>query len=79
MPTIIHFVGRDQLLVREDETEVRAAFDAAGGRPLMLTHQRTGNTVFVNPGQITYWRGRRAARSAGEGYRAGVSRIPSLS
>ena len=79
MTTIIHFVGRDQLMVREDETEVQAAFDAAAGGPLALTHQRTGDPVFVNPGQITYWRGRRAARAGMEAYRAGMSRLPSLS
>ncbi len=79
MPTIIHFVGRDQLMVREDETEVQDAFDASGGRPLALTHQRTGEAVFVNPGQITYWRGRRAARAGSESYRAGIARLPSLS
>jgi hypothetical protein len=54
VPTIIHFVGRDQLMVRESEGEVQEAFDRAGGRPLSLTHQRTGAPVFVNPGQITY-------------------------
>jgi hypothetical protein len=80
MTTIIHFVGRDQLMVREDETEVRAAFDASGGgRPLALTHQRTGDPVFVNPSQITYWRGRRAARAGVEAYRASTTRLPSLS
>jgi len=79
MTTIIHFVGRDQLMVREDETEVQAAFDTSSGRPLALTHQRTGDPVFVNPGQITYWRGRRAARAGMEAYRASRARLPSLS
>ena len=79
MATIIHFVGRDQLMVREDGAEVQAAFDASGGGPLALTHQRTGDPIFVNPGQITYWRGRRAARAGMESYRAGMARLPSLS
>ena len=79
MSTIIHFVGREQLMVREDETEVQAAFRASDGRPLALTHQRTGDPVFVNPGQITYWRGRHAARAGVDAYRAGMARVPSLS
>lgn len=58
MPTIIHFVGRDQLMVREDEGEVQAAFNENDGRPVALTHQRSGNPVFVNLGQVTYWQGR---------------------
>lgn len=77
VPTIIHFVGRDQLMVRESEDEVQAAFDRSGGGPLALTHQRTGSAVFVNPGQITYWQGRSATRA--DSYRAGMARIPSLS
>lgn len=58
MPTIIHFVGRDQIMVREAEEEVQAAFDASGGAPAALTHHRTGRAVFVNLGQVTYWQGR---------------------
>lgn len=58
MATIIHFVGKDQVMVREDESEVQAAFVEAGGRPVALTHQRTGNPVFVNVAQVTYWHGR---------------------
>ena len=77
VPTIIHFVGREQLMVRESEDEVREAFDGSDGRPLALTHQRTGNPVFVNPGQITYWQGRASTRA--DAYRAGMARIPSLS
>jgi hypothetical protein len=77
VPTIIHFVGREQLMVRESEAEVLEALDQVGGRPLPLTHQRTGSPVFVNPGQITYWQGRAAARA--DSYRAGRARIPSLS
>ncbi len=65
MATIIHFVGKDQVMVREDETEVQAAFIEGGGRPVPLTHHRTGNPVFINVGQVTYWQGRggRAERS----------------
>jgi hypothetical protein len=77
VPTIIHFVGRDQLMVRESEDEVQAAFHESDGGPLALTHQRTGNPVFVNPGQITYWQGRAGTRA--DSYRAGMARIPSLS
>ena len=58
MATIIHFVGRDQVMVREDEGEVQATFAASDGRPVALTHHRSGNPVFVNLGQVTYWRGR---------------------
>ena len=58
MPTIIHFVGRDQIMVREDEEQVHAALGASGGMPVALTHHRTGNPVFVNLGQVTYWQGR---------------------
>jgi hypothetical protein len=76
VPTIIHFVGRDQLMVREGEDELADAFDRASGRPLALTHQRTGNPVFVNPGQITYWQARSAGRA--DAYRAGIDRVPSL-
>lgn len=79
MPTIIHFVGRDQLMVRESEEEVQAAFAESAGKPLALTHQRTGDPVFVNPSQITFWRGRRPARGSIDAYRAGVARLPSLS
>jgi hypothetical protein len=76
VPTIIHFVGGDQLLVRESEGEVQEAFDRGGGRPLALTHQRTGRPVFVNLGQITYWRSRAPRRP--DAYRSGLARIPSL-
>lgn len=58
MATIIHFVGRDQVMVREDEGEVQSAFAGSEGRPVALTHHRTGNPVFVNLGQVTYWQGR---------------------
>lgn len=58
MPTIIHFVGRDQIMVRETEEEVQAAFEASGGAPVGLTHHRTGRSVFVNLGQVTYWQSR---------------------
>jgi hypothetical protein len=58
MATIIHFVGRDQVMVREEETEVQSAFDESGGRPVALTHQRSGNPIFINLGQVTYWQGR---------------------
>ncbi|HUB99595.1 MAG TPA: hypothetical protein VMS11_07215 [Solirubrobacterales bacterium] len=58
MATIIHFVGRDQLMVREDEAEVQAAFADNGGDPVALTHHRTGNPVFVNLAQVTYWQSR---------------------
>lgn len=58
MPTIVHFVGRDQIMVREDETEVQAAFEESGGGPTALTHHRSGNPVYVNLGQVTYWQGR---------------------
>lgn len=77
MATIIHFVGRDQLMVREGETEVEAAFDGSNGRPIPLTHHRSGSTVFVNPALITHWRPR-GPRSASERRLAGVTRIPSL-
>ena len=77
MATIIHFVGRDQLMVREGEGEVQVAFDASDGHPIALTHHRSGNTVFVNPALITHWRGR-GPRSASERRLAGVTRIPSL-
>lgn len=78
MATVIHFIGRDQLMVREDEEEVQAAFEGGGGRPMALTHHRTGNPVFVNPAQITYWLGR-GARNAGRLSRAEIGRVPSLS
>jgi hypothetical protein len=77
MGTIIHFVGRDQLMVREDEEEVQVAFEGNGGRPLALTHHRSGKAVFVNPALITHWRGR-GPRSATERRLAGVTRIPNL-
>lgn len=76
MATIIHFVGRDQVLVREDEAEVQAAFVEAGGRPVALTHNRTGNAVFVNTGQVTYWHSR-GAREPGSLPWSTASRIPS--
>jgi hypothetical protein len=60
MPTIIHFVDWDQVMVREDEAEVQAAFIDNGGHPVALTHQRSGNRVFLNLAQVTYWRGRGA-------------------
>ncbi|MFN8162302.1 MAG: hypothetical protein U0R26_00400 [Solirubrobacterales bacterium] len=60
MPTIIHFVGRDQVMVREDEDEVQSAFGESRGRPVALTHHRSGNPVFVSLGQVTYWQGRGA-------------------
>lgn len=75
MPTIIHFVGRDQVMVREDEAEVQAAFNENAGRPTALTHQRSGNPVFVNLGQVTYWRGRGARDTAAMPW-PGVARIP---
>lgn len=58
MATIIHFVGRDQIMVREDEGEVQSAFAASDGRPVALTHHRSGSPLFVNLGQVTYWQGR---------------------
>ncbi|MEX2105620.1 MAG: hypothetical protein WD810_01865 [Solirubrobacterales bacterium] len=58
MPTIIHFVGRDQIMVREDEAEVQSAFNENGGMPVALTHHRSGSPVFINLGQVTYWQGR---------------------
>jgi hypothetical protein len=64
MPTIIHFVGRDQVMVREDEAEVQAAFIDNGGHPVTLTHQRSGHPVFVNLAQVTYWQGRGAREAA---------------
>jgi hypothetical protein len=75
MPTIIHFVGRDQVMVREDEGEVQAAFNENGGRPVALTHQRTGNPVFISLGQVTYWRGR-GTRDVTPLPWPGVARIP---
>lgn len=76
MPTIIHFVGRDQLMVRESGDEVQAAFDESEGRAIALTHQRTGKAVFVNPGQVTYWRSRGGVRQ--ERSRPTMGRMPSL-
>lgn len=58
MPTIIHFVGRDQIMVREDEAAVQSAFNRNGGLPVALTHHRSGSPVFVNLGQVTFWQGR---------------------
>jgi hypothetical protein len=75
MPTIIHFVGRDQVMVREDEAEVQAAFIDNGGRPVALTHQRSGNPVFVNLAQVTYWQGR-GARESTPVLWPSVTRIP---
>jgi hypothetical protein len=75
MPTIIHFVGRDQVMVREDEAEVQSAFNENGGQPVALTHQRSGNLVFVNLGQVTYWQGRGARDSATMPWSA-VARVP---
>jgi hypothetical protein len=62
MPTIVHFVGRDQILVREDETEVQAAFAGSAGGPAALTHHRSGRPVYINLGQVTYWQGRGGGR-----------------
>ena len=78
MATIIHFVGRDQVMVREDEVEVQAAFNESGGRPVALTHQRSGNPVFVNLGQVTYWQGR-GTREGNSLPWPGVARIPTPS
>jgi hypothetical protein len=75
MATIIHFVGPDQVMVREEEDEVRSAFTESDGRPVALTHHRTGNRVFVNPGQVTYWRGR-GARDVTQLPWPAVGRIP---
>ena len=77
MATIIHFIGREQLMVREDEDEVQAAFESNGGRPIQLTHHRTVSPVFVNSAQITYWLGR-GTRNVAERARAEISRVPSL-
>jgi hypothetical protein len=77
MATIIHFVGRDQVMVRESEAEVEAAFHGPNSRPIALTHHRSGSTVFVNPALITHWRCR-GPRSASERRLAGVTRLPSL-
>jgi hypothetical protein len=75
MPTIIHFVGRDQVMVREDEAEVQTAFTENAGQPVALTHQRSGNPVFVNLGQVTYWQGRGTRDSTSMPW-PGVTRIP---
>jgi hypothetical protein len=75
VPTIIHFVGRDQVMVREDEAEVQSAFNENGGQPVALTHHRSGSPVFVNLGQVTYWQGRGARQAAAMPW-SGVSRIP---
>jgi len=77
MPTVIHFVGREQLMVREDEERVQSAFEEGGGRPIALTHHRTGNRVFVNPVVITHWAGR-GSRSAVERRQSEEMRLPSL-
>lgn len=45
-------------MVREDEAEVQSAFAESEGRPVGLTHHRTGSPVFVSLGQVTYWQGR---------------------
>jgi hypothetical protein len=78
MPTIIHFVGRDQIMVREDEDQVQAAFGANAGMPVALTHHRTGNPVFVNLGQVTYWQGRPARELTPLPWPA-VDRVPAAS
>lgn len=75
MTTIIHFVGKDQVMVREDENEVQAAFVEAGGRPVALTHHRTGNPVFVNVSQVTFWHGRGTREPAALPW-SSVSRVP---
>jgi hypothetical protein len=75
MATIIHFVGRDQVMVREDEGDVQAAFAESDGRPVALTHHRTGNPVFVNLGQVTYWQGR-GSRDVTQLPWPGVARLP---
>lgn len=75
MATIIHFVGRDQVMVREDEGKVQSAFAESDGRPVALTHQRTGNPVFVNLGQVTYWQGR-GTRDVTQMPWPAVARIP---
>lgn len=77
MATIIHFVGRDQLMVREDEEEVQEAFERGGGRAIGLTHHRSGNRVFVNPSLITHWAGR-GSRSSIERRQSEEMRLPSL-
>lgn len=77
MATIIHFVGRDQLMVREDEEEAQEAFERGGGRPIGLTHQRSGNRVFVNPSQITHWAGR-GSRSSAERRQSEEMPLPSF-
>ena len=75
MATVIHFVGRDQVMVREDEVEVRAAFGECEGRPVALTHHRSGNPVFVNQDQVTYWHGR-GVREPGAMPWSVASRVP---
>jgi len=75
MATIIHFVGRDQVMVREGENDVQSAFAESNGRPVALTHHRTGNPVFVNLGQVTYWQGR-GSRDGSQLPWPGVGRIP---
>ena len=75
MATIIHFVGRDQVMVSEDEGEVQSAFAESAGRPVALTHHRTGKPVFVSLGQVTYWQGR-GSRDGTQLPWPGVARIP---
>ena len=77
MATIIHFVGRDQLMVREDEVEVQEAVERGGGRPIGLTHHRSGNRVFVNPALITHWAGR-GSRTAAERRQSEEMPLPSF-
>ncbi len=62
-------------MVREDEAEVQAAFVDGGGRPVPLTHHRTGNPVFVNLSQVTYWQGR-GTREPGTLPWSSVGRVP---
>ena len=54
VPTIIHFVGREQLMVRESEDEVREAFDGSDGRPLALTRVefRLLRKLLEQPGRV---------------------------
>ncbi|HEX2706983.1 MAG TPA: hypothetical protein VHM66_03125 [Solirubrobacterales bacterium] len=42
---------------------------------MALTHQRSGNPVFVNLGQVTYWQGRGTREAAAMAW-SGVTRIP---
>lgn len=79
MPTIIHFVGRDQIMVREDEGQVATAFERSGGAPVSFTHHRTGGPVFVNLGQVTYWRQGRTSREVTPLPWPAVDRVPASS